>query len=109
MQGRGNQHKRSGIFGDLIISIHLSAENDTKKGKKKANNCGFESRQHEIVIDIFEAVLGCMSTIESSKGETKIKIPSGIQPGESIKNTSGEPKSIKVKVHVPYTISLKQK
>lgn len=109
MQGRGNQHKRSGVFGDLIISVHLSADNQTKKAKKKANNSGFENSQHEIVIEVFEAVLGCMTTIESSKGETRIKIPSGVQPGELIKNTNGDRKGIRVKVHVPDTISAKQK
>lgn len=57
---------------------------------------------------MFEAVLGCMVSVSSKKGESQIKVPAGAQHGDIIKNkvAGKSPKKIKINFSVPSSISL---
>lgn len=57
---------------------------------------------------MFEAVLGCITTVKSGKNSCQIRIPPGIQHGDTIKNVPRNyPNKFKINFTVPSNISSK--
>lgn len=57
---------------------------------------------------MFEAVLGCITTVKSGKNSCQIRIPPGIQHGDTIKNVlRNYPNKFKINFTVPSNISSK--
>ncbi|CAL0323925.1 unnamed protein product [Lupinus luteus] len=77
IQGEGNFDKRRNINGDLFIVIHVAE----KRGIRREGLHLYSN----INIDFTEAILGSVKKVETVEGIRDLRIPSGIQPGESVK------------------------
>ncbi|KAK4280669.1 hypothetical protein QN277_012263 [Acacia crassicarpa] len=75
--GEGNLDKNRGTAGDLYIVIHV----DEKDGVWREGLHLYS----KINIDFTEAILGSVKKVETVDGLRDLQIPSGIQPGDSMK------------------------
>ncbi|KAK1565422.1 hypothetical protein Q3G72_026224 [Acer saccharum] len=77
MQGEGNVDKKGNMAGDLFIVVHI----DGKQGiQRKGLNL-----YSKIDVDYTEAILGSVIKVETVEGMKDLKIPPGIQPGDTVK------------------------
>ncbi|TXG50897.1 hypothetical protein EZV62_023421 [Acer yangbiense] len=77
MQGEGNVDKKGNMAGDLFIVVHI----DEKQGiQRKGLNL-----YSKIDVDYTEAILGSVIKVETVEGMKDLKIPPGIQPGDTVK------------------------
>ncbi|KAI9101538.1 hypothetical protein K1719_023782 [Acacia pycnantha] len=77
IRGEGNLDKNRGTAGDLYIVIHV----DEKDGVWREGLHLYS----KINIDFTEAILGSVKKVETVEGLRDLQIPSGIQPGDSVK------------------------
>ncbi|KAF7822199.1 Chaperone protein DnaJ [Senna tora] len=77
IRGEGNLDKKRGITGDLYIVIHV----DEKDGVQRDGIHLYS----KINIDFTEAILGSVKKVETVEGIRDLQIPSGTQPGDSLK------------------------
>ncbi|KAI6694224.1 hypothetical protein NL676_021934 [Syzygium grande] len=79
MPKEGNFDKKSGLTGDLVIDLHV----DEKQGIKRDGINLFS----KINVDFTDAILGTVLKVDTVAGLKELQIPSGIQPGETVKLT----------------------
>ena len=111
LSDQGEAAPYGGESGDLYVNIHIKPH---KEFKRIGSNLIYN-----LVINFTQAVLGDKIEIPIIDGKVKLKIPSGIQPGEMIKlKDKGMPTLygrskcdliIRIQVKVPKKISRKQK
>ncbi|KAF8014533.1 hypothetical protein BT93_H0371 [Corymbia citriodora subsp. variegata] len=77
IQKEGNFDKKSGLTGDLVIDLHVGE----KQGIKRDGIDLFS----KIDVDFTDAILGTVLKVDTVAGPRELQIPSGIQPGETIK------------------------
>ncbi|XP_050217103.1 uncharacterized protein LOC126667984 isoform X2 [Mercurialis annua] len=77
LRGEGNFEKKRGIAGDLFITVHV-------KEKRGVRRDGL-NLYSKINIDYTQAILGTVVKVETVDGLRDLQIPSGIQPGDSVK------------------------
>ncbi|KAE8125859.1 hypothetical protein FH972_020628 [Carpinus fangiana] len=77
IQGVGNLNKKRGRAGDLYLVLHV----DEKRGIWREGLHLYS----KINIDYTDAILGIVVKVETVEGWKDLKIPSGIQPGETVK------------------------
>ncbi|XP_031405368.1 uncharacterized protein LOC116214178 isoform X2 [Punica granatum] len=77
LQREGNFDNKRGIAGDLYIIIHI----DQKQGIRREGI----NLYSKITIDYTDAILGTTVKVDTVDGHRELKIPSGIQPGDTIK------------------------
>lgn len=77
IEGEGNVDKQRGRIGDLYLVFHV-------KQKKGIRREGLDLYS-EINIDYTQAILGTIIKVETVDGLKDVRVPSGIQSGESIK------------------------
>lgn len=76
IRGKGNQGKRGGSAGDLIVII---AEKEHKDFKRQGSNVF-----HHTTISFTDAVLGAEIVVPTLYGEEEVKVEPGSQPGTTI-------------------------
>lgn len=76
LRGKGNQGKRGGSTGDLIVII---SEKEHKDFKRQGNNVF-----HHTTISFIDAVLGAEIEVPTLFGPNKIYVDPGSQPGTTI-------------------------
>ncbi|KAK7314663.1 hypothetical protein VNO77_33190 [Canavalia gladiata] len=77
IRGQGNFDKKRGITGDLFVVLHV----DEKQGIWREGLHLYT----KINIDFTDAILGSVKKVETVEGLRDLQIPSGIQPGDSVK------------------------
>ncbi|PRQ15867.1 putative chaperone DnaJ [Rosa chinensis] len=77
VQGEGNIDKRRGVVGDVYIMLRINE----RTGIRREGVNLFST----INIDYTEAILGTVIKVETVEGMKELEIPSGIQPGETVK------------------------
>ncbi|ESW24661.1 hypothetical protein PHAVU_004G149000 [Phaseolus vulgaris] len=77
IQGQGNFDKKRQITGDLLVVLHV----DEKQGIWREGLHLYS----KINIDFTDAILGSVKKVDTVEGLRDLHIPSGIQPGESVK------------------------
>ncbi|CAJ1952108.1 unnamed protein product [Sphenostylis stenocarpa] len=77
IQGQGNFDKKRQITGDLFVVLHV----DEKQGIWREGLHLYS----KINIDFTDAILGSVKKVETVEGLRDLHIPSGIQPGDSVK------------------------
>ncbi|XP_052722962.1 uncharacterized protein LOC108344043 isoform X3 [Vigna angularis] len=77
IQGQGNFDKKRQITGDLFVVLHV----DEKQGIWREGLHLYS----KINIDFTDAILGSVKKVETVEGLRDLQIPSGIQPGDSVK------------------------
>lgn len=77
IRGQGNFDKKRQITGDLFVVLHV----DEKQGIRREGLHLYS----KISIDFTEAILGSVKKVETVEGLRDLQIPSGIQPGDSVK------------------------
>ncbi len=102
----------AGEKGDLYLLIRVA---DDPRFQVKANDL-----HTEVTVDLYTAVLGGEETVQTLSGNVVLKIPAGIQPGQSIRLAGkGLPKLntpsvtgdlyVHIKVSIPHNLSQRQK
>ncbi|XP_044466354.1 chaperone protein DnaJ isoform X2 [Mangifera indica] len=77
IQGEGNFDKMRRKVGDLFIVLHI----DEKQGIQR-DGLNLYSK---INVDYTEAILGTVIKVETVEGMKDLRVPSGIQPGDTVK------------------------
>ncbi|XP_057446872.1 uncharacterized protein LOC130738752 [Lotus japonicus] len=77
IRGEGNYDKNRRKTGDLFVVLHV----DAKQGVWREGLHLYS----KINIDFTEAILGSVKKVETVEGSRDLQIPSGIQPGDSVK------------------------
>ncbi|XP_062118114.1 uncharacterized protein LOC133831733 isoform X2 [Humulus lupulus] len=77
MRGEGNFDSKRGIAGNLYIVLHV----DSKQGIKREGLNLYST----INLHYTEAILGTTLKVETVEGMKDLDIPSGTQPGETVK------------------------
>lgn len=77
LRGHGAPGTNGGPAGDLYITFHIGNE----PRLKRAGNDLYADAS----IDLYTAVLGGETTIESLSGKLKVKVPAGTQPGSKLR------------------------
>lgn len=77
VQGEGSIDKKRGTIGDLYLFIHV---NEKPGIRREGLNLYSDVR-----IDYTEAILGTTVMVETIEGYRDLQIPSGTQPGETLK------------------------
>lgn len=77
IQGQGNFDKKRQITGDLYVVLHV----DEKQGIWREGLHLYS----KISIDFTDAILGSVKKVDTVEGLRDLQIPSGIQPGDSVK------------------------
>ncbi|XP_065850880.1 uncharacterized protein [Euphorbia lathyris] len=77
VQGEGNLDEKRGISGDLYITVHVKEKHGIWRDGLNLYS--------KINVDYTQAILGTVLKVETVDGLKDIKIPSGIQPGETVK------------------------
>ncbi|PON60452.1 Chaperone DnaJ [Parasponia andersonii] len=80
MRGEGNFDSKRGLAGDLYVVLHI----DEKQGIKR-DGLNLYSK---IDLHYTEAILGTTIKVETVEGIRDLQIPSGIQPGGTVKLSS---------------------
>ncbi|XP_073110394.1 uncharacterized protein [Elaeis guineensis] len=108
VQGEGSIDKKRGIAGDLYLFIQV---NEKPGIRRKGLNL-----YSDVSIDYTEAILGTTVKVETIEGYQDLQIPSGTQPGETLKLSNMGVPNIKrpsvrgdhhftVRVEIPKNIS----
>ncbi|XP_061362651.1 uncharacterized protein LOC133306357 [Gastrolobium bilobum] len=77
IRGEGNFDEKRHITGDLFVVLHV----DKKQGIWREGLHLYS----KINIDFTDAILGSVKKVETVEGLRDLQIPSGIQPGDSVK------------------------
>ncbi|XP_057952579.1 uncharacterized protein LOC131146802 isoform X2 [Malania oleifera] len=77
VQGEGSFDKKSGLAGDLFIILHVNEERGIWRVGLNLYS--------KISVDYTEAILGTVMKVETVEGLRDLQIPSGIQPGDTVK------------------------
>ncbi|KAG8639844.1 hypothetical protein MANES_14G157300v8 [Manihot esculenta] len=77
IEGEGNFDKKRGIAGDLIITVHVNGKHGIWRGGLNLYS--------KINVDYTQAILGTVLKVETVDGMKDLQIPSGIQPGDTVK------------------------
>ncbi|KAL1356922.1 hypothetical protein HN51_008922 [Arachis hypogaea] len=77
IRGEGNFDSRRRISGDLFVVLHV----DEKQGIWREGLHLYS----KINIDFTDAILGSVKKVETVEGLRDLQIPSGVQPGDSVK------------------------
>ena len=77
MRGQGNAGKRGGEAGDLVILIE---EKEHEHFERDGNDI-----YYDLVLSVPDAILGTEVKVPTLKGQAKIKIDKGIQPGKLLR------------------------
>ena len=112
IKGKGGKGSKNASDGDLLVHLRVF------------NNTSFERIGDDLkltsTIDLFTAVLGGQIIVDTLDGKIKVKIPSGVQPGKTLrikgkgmpvydqKNQYGD-LIIELKVNIPEKLSPRQK
>ncbi len=75
--GKGESPIGGGVPGDLYITVHIQPD---ERFKREGNNIISEEK-----IKFSQAVLGDTIEIETVHGKTKVKIPAGVQSGDTLR------------------------
>jgi molecular chaperone DnaJ len=76
MAGYGDRGQRGGPPGDLYVVIHVKPD---RRFKRQGDDL-----YHEVSISFIQAALGTEIEVPTLEGPEKVKIPEGIQPGETV-------------------------
>lgn len=76
-QGEGNRDEKSGVVGDLLVVLHIEEERGIQRDGLNLYS--------KIAIDYTEAILGTVTKVKTIEGLKDLRIPSGIQPGDTVK------------------------
>ncbi|KAM7278974.1 hypothetical protein ACFE04_006108 [Oxalis oulophora] len=79
IRGEGNFDKENGFAGDLYIIINVTGKHGIRRDGLNLIS--------EINIDYTDAILGTEIKVETVEGTRDLKIPPGIQPGDTVKLT----------------------
>ncbi|CAO2818106.1 unnamed protein product [Amaranthus hypochondriacus] len=86
LRGEGNLDRNRGIHGDLFLVLHVKEKTGIWR-----EGLNLYSR---VCISYTDAILGTVIKVETVEGSKELLIPSGIQPGETLKlPRMGIPKS----------------
>ncbi|KMT11174.1 hypothetical protein BVRB_5g111020 [Beta vulgaris subsp. vulgaris] len=86
LQGEGNIDRNRGICGDLYLVLHVKEKHGIWR-----EGLNLFSR---VKISCTEAILGTVIKVETVEGLKELHIPSGIQPGDTVKlQNMGVPKT----------------
>ncbi|XP_072989584.1 uncharacterized protein [Typha latifolia] len=108
IQGEGSIDKKRGIMGDIYLFIHVNEKPGIRRD-------GLDLYS-DVSIDYTEAILGTVVKVETVEGYKDLQIPSGTQPGDTLKFANmgvphikkravrGDHKFV-VRVEIPKTIS----
>ncbi|KDO62796.1 hypothetical protein CISIN_1g0103302mg, partial [Citrus sinensis] len=77
IRGEGNFDRRRSLAGDLFVALHV----DEKQGIHRDGLNLFS----KISVDYTEAILGTSMEVETVEGMKDLRIPSGVQPGDTVK------------------------
>ncbi|KAJ9162609.1 hypothetical protein P3X46_022368 [Hevea brasiliensis] len=77
IQGEGNFDKKRGVAGDLFITIRINEKHGIRRDGLNLYS--------KINVDYTEAILGAALKVETVDGMKDLQIPSGIQPGDTVK------------------------
>ncbi|KAI4347285.1 hypothetical protein L6164_008107 [Bauhinia variegata] len=77
IKGEGNFDQKRSLAGDLYVVLHVDEKDGIWRGGLHLYS--------NINIDFTEAILGSMKKVETVEGLKDLQIPSGIQPGDSVK------------------------
>ncbi|WCJ42120.1 Molecular chaperone Hsp40/DnaJ family protein [Euphorbia peplus] len=77
VQGEGNLDEKRGISGDLYITVHVKEKHGIWRDGLNLYS--------KVNVDYTQAILGTVLKVETVDGLKDIQIPSGIQPGETVK------------------------
>ncbi|KAG6485721.1 chaperone protein DnaJ-like isoform X1 [Zingiber officinale] len=77
IKGEGNYDKKRNVVGDVYLFLHV----DEKPGFRRDGL----NLYSEVSIDYTEAILGTLTKVETVEGLRDLQIPSGTQPGETLK------------------------
>ena len=107
MRGQGNAGKRGGEAGDLVVLIE---EKEHEHFERDANDI-----YYDLVLSVPDAILGTDVKVPTLKGQAKIKVEAGIQPGKLLrmkeKGIHGLKRSgigdqyVRVNVYIPQKLS----
>lgn len=111
MSSQGEAGSYGGESGDLFVNIHIKPHKEFERIR--------DDLVYRLFINFTQATLGDKIEIPTLDGNVKLKIPSGIQPGEMIKlKSKGMPSLygrgkgdliVKVQVQIPKKLNRKQK
>ncbi len=77
LPGKGNAGTKGSKSGDLYITIHVLPD-----PRFELDGTNFKQ---SIIIDLFKAVLGGETELNTLSGKIKVKIPAGTQPGKVLR------------------------
>jgi len=77
LRGRGSVGPRGGVRGDLVVLLEVQ---DDPRFQREGSDL-----LHELPITFAQAALGDEIDVPTLEGDARVKIPSGIQSGESIR------------------------
>lgn len=77
MRGQGNAGKRGGEAGDLVVLIE---EKEHEHFERDGNDI-----YYDLVLSVPDAILGTEVKVPTLKGQAKIRIEEGIQPGKLLR------------------------
>lgn len=107
MRGKGNAGKRGGENGDLVILIE---EKEHEHFERDGNDI-----YYDLVLSVPDAILGTEVKVPTLKGQAKIKIDEGIQPGKllrlkekgihGLKRSGVGDQYVRVNVYMPQSLS----
>ncbi|CAL9090581.1 unnamed protein product [Musa acuminata var. zebrina] len=80
INGEGSYDKKRGVVGNVYLFLHVNE----KPGFRRDGLNLFS----EVSIDYTEAILGTVVKVETVEGYKDLQIPSGTQPGETLKFTN---------------------
>lgn len=77
VEGKGNQGKRNGLYGDLQVFINVEKSDVFERRN--------QDLYYNLVLDFATATLGGEVDVPTLDGTTKVKIEPGTQPGKQIR------------------------
>uniref|UniRef100_A0A2P2KPG2 CR-type domain-containing protein n=1 Tax=Rhizophora mucronata TaxID=61149 RepID=A0A2P2KPG2_RHIMU len=77
LRGKGNINKKRGIAGDLFVILHINEKHGIWRDGHHLYS--------KINVDYTQAILGTVLKVETVEGLKDLHIPSGIQPGDTLK------------------------
>jgi curved DNA-binding protein len=112
IKGKGGRGSKENNYGDLYVRIHVTPHpRYTRKG---------DDLYTAHTIDLFTAILGGSTIVDTLSGQVKVKIPAGTQNGKTIRikgkgmpvygktNISGD-LYVQLQVHIPETLTDRQR
>ncbi|WKA07965.1 hypothetical protein VitviT2T_025733 [Vitis vinifera] len=77
VRGKGNFDKKRGMAGDLYLVLHVNEKHGIWRDGLNLYS--------KVNVDYTEAILGTVKKVETVEGLRDLQIPSGTQPGDSVK------------------------